>query len=172
MEVAVGARLKWTRNARSLGRRNGQEFQVTGIDDGHLLIRYKNGKAESWSSSELSSLDYALVSTTYGAQGKSADGMIGALDRHVGRESFYVAVSRVKRDLKLYVSEGLERLMEKIKQPKAKENPSEIISLDPLVSQIDQIQPIYEQQILQKQTAGISLHFPERNLIVNSGIER
>ena len=172
MEVAVGDRLKWTRNARSLGRRNGQEFQVTGIDDGHLLIRYKNGKAESWSSSELSSLDYALVSTTYGAQGKSADGMIGALDRHVGRESFYVAVSRVKRDLKLYVSEGLERLMEKIKQPKAKENPSEIISLDPLVSQIDQIQPIYEQQILQKQTAGISLHFPERNLIVNSGIER
>ena len=172
MEVAVGDRLKWTRNDRSLGRRNGQEFQVTDIDNGQLLLRYKNGKTESLSSSELSSMDYALVSTTYGAQGKSAEGMIGALDRHVGRESFYVAVSRVKRHLKLYVSEALERLMEKIKQPKAKENPSEVISLDPLLSQIDQAQPVYDQQILEKQTAEVMWLFPRRTRIVDSGIER
>ena len=39
---------------------------------------------------------------------KSAERVIGALDRYVGRENFYVAVSRVKRELRLYASEELE----------------------------------------------------------------
>jgi hypothetical protein len=89
------------------------------------LIRYGSGKTESLSSSELAHLDYALVSTTYGAQGKSAERVIGALDRYLGRESFYVTVSRVKHDLKLYASENLDILMERAIKSRAKENPSD-----------------------------------------------
>ena len=101
---------------------------VTDIDNGQLLIRYKNGKIASLSSSELFSTDYALVSTTYGAQGKSADRMIGALDRYVGRESFYVTVSRVKHSLKLFVSEDLGQLIDLAKKLKVKENPIDALS--------------------------------------------
>ncbi|NEQ46953.1 MAG: relaxase domain-containing protein [Leptolyngbya sp. SIOISBB] len=44
IEVAVGDRLKWTRNDKSLGRRNGQEFEVCGIEDGQILIHYSSGR--------------------------------------------------------------------------------------------------------------------------------
>jgi ATP-dependent exoDNAse (exonuclease V) alpha subunit len=81
------------------------------------------GEVGSFESSELAHLDYALVSTTYAAQGKSAERVIGALDRYVGRESFYVAVSRVKRELRLYASEDLDRLIERVERSRAKENP-------------------------------------------------
>jgi ATP-dependent exoDNAse (exonuclease V) alpha subunit len=125
IEVAVGDRLKWTKNQATLGRRNGQEFEVCEIEDGQVLIRYGSGKTESLSGSELAHLDYALVSTTYGAQGKSAERVIGALDRHLGRESFYVTVSRVKHDLKLYASEHLDILVERAIKSITKENPSD-----------------------------------------------
>ena len=127
MELAVGDCLKWTRNDSQLGRRNGQEFEVFGIEDGQMLIRYGGGNMESLSSFELAHLDYALVSTTYGAQGKSAERVIGALDRSVGRESFYVTVSRVKYDLRLYASEDLDRLAERAEKSRAKENPGEVL---------------------------------------------
>jgi conjugative relaxase-like TrwC/TraI family protein len=127
IELAVGDRLRWTRNDARLGRRNGQEFEVYSIEDGQVLIRHGNGKTESLSGSELAHLDYALVSTTYAAQGKSAERVIGALDRYLGRESFYVTVSRVKQDLKLYASETLDVLVERAIKSRAKENPSDAI---------------------------------------------
>jgi ATP-dependent exoDNAse (exonuclease V) alpha subunit len=132
IELAVGDRLRWTRNDAKLGRRNGQEFEVNGIEEGQVLIRYGNGKTESLSSSELAHLDYALVSTTYGAQGKSASRVIGALDRYLGRESFYVTVSRVKNGLKLYTSEDLDQLVVRVEKTRAKENPS-----DSLISKME-----------------------------------
>jgi ATP-dependent exoDNAse (exonuclease V) alpha subunit len=125
IELAVGDRLRWTRNDARLGRRNGQEFEVYGIEAGQVLIRYGNGKTESLSGHELAHLDYAMVSTTYGAQGKSAERVIGALDRYLGREGFYVTVSRVKHDLKLYASEDLDVLVERATKSRAKENPSD-----------------------------------------------
>jgi hypothetical protein len=47
MEVAVGDWLKWTRNDRLLGCRNGQEFQVADINGGQILVRYRNGQTDS-----------------------------------------------------------------------------------------------------------------------------
>jgi hypothetical protein len=129
MEIAVGDRLRWTRNDHALGRRNGQEFEVVGLDDGQVMIRWGRGELGCFESSELAHLDYALVSTTYAAQGKSAERVIGALDRYVARESFYVAVSRVKRELRLYASEDLDRLIERVERSKAKENPGEVIGI-------------------------------------------
>ena len=125
MEIAVGDRLRWTRNDHALGRRNGQEFEVIGLEEGQVLTRWGHGEVGSFESSELAHLDYALVSTTYAAQGKSAERVIGALDRYVGRESFYVAVSRVKRELRLYASEDLDRLIERVERSKVQENPSD-----------------------------------------------
>ncbi|NER80257.1 MAG: hypothetical protein F6K42_11890 [Leptolyngbya sp. SIO1D8] len=119
--------LKWTKNQATLGRRNGQEFEVCGIKDEQVLIGYGSGKTKSLSGSELAHLDYALVSTTYGAQGKSAERVIGALGRHLGRESFYVTVSRVKHDLRLYASENLDRLIVQTEESQINENPRDLL---------------------------------------------
>ena len=127
-EVAVGDRLKWTKNQATQGRRNGQECEVCAIEDEQILIRYGSGRTESLNRLELTHLDYALVSTTYGAQGKSAERVIVALDRHVERESFYVAVSRVKHELRLYASKKLDWLIERTERSRAKENPSATLS--------------------------------------------
>ncbi|NEQ46952.1 MAG: hypothetical protein F6K00_26790 [Leptolyngbya sp. SIOISBB] len=77
------------------------------------------------SHSKLAHVDYAFVSTTYGAQGKSTERVIGSLDRHVGRESFYATVSRVKHDLRLYASEDLDILVKRAIKSRVKENPSD-----------------------------------------------
>ena len=129
IEVAVGDRLRWIKNQAKLGRRNGQEFEVCEINDGLLLIQYISGKTESLSGSELAHLDYALVSTTYSAQGKSAERVIRAIDRHVGRESFYVTVSRVKHDLRLYAFENLDRLIVQTEKSQTNENPRDFLHL-------------------------------------------
>jgi ATP-dependent exoDNAse (exonuclease V) alpha subunit len=155
IELAVGDRLRWTRNDARLGRRNGQEFEVYGSEEGRVLIRYGNGKTESLGGSELAHLDYALVSTTYGAQGKSAERVIGALDRHLGRESFYVTVSRVKHDLKLYASENLDVLLERARKSRTKENPSDA-GLRPLRPKDTQLQHLERDRALDVLAGPIS----------------
>lgn len=135
LEIAVGDRLRWTRNDSTLGRRNGQEFEVVGLEDDRVLIRGRRGDVSHFERSELAHLDYALVSTTYAAQGKSAERVIGALDRHVARESFYVTVSRVKRELRLYASEDVEDLIARVETSRAKENPGDAIGCSSLPSQ-------------------------------------
>ncbi|MBD2425559.1 MobF family relaxase [Phormidium sp. FACHB-1136] len=135
LDIAVGDRLRWTRNDPTLGRRNGQEFEVVGLEAGRVLIRGHRGDVSHFERSELTHLDYALVSTTYAAQGKSAERVIGALDRQVARESFYVTVSRVKRELRLYASEDVERLIERVEKSRAKENPGDVVGCPPRPAQ-------------------------------------
>ena len=99
-----------------------------GLEGGQVMIRWGRGESGCFESSDLAHLDYALVSTTYAAQGKSAERVIGALG-YVARESFYVAVSRVKRELRLYASEDLDRLIERVERSRAKENPRDVVGL-------------------------------------------
>ena len=125
--IAVGDRLRWTKNDRHQGRRNGQEFIVTAIDGQTATIEYdEGGHSETIDLSKAQHLDYALVSTTYSSQGKTADRVLMATDYTIGLESFYVAVSRAKYELKLY-TEDKDKLLELAQQTKAKENPLSLI---------------------------------------------
>ena len=126
IEIAVGDRLKWTRNNQPLGQRNGQEFKVTAIDNNHAQIQYKNSLTDSIDLSKFNHLDYALVSTTYSSQGKTAERVLIAADQTLGKESFYVATSRAKYDLKIY-AEDEAALLKLAQKSKAKENPMELI---------------------------------------------
>ncbi|MGK7932812.1 MAG: relaxase, partial [Microcystaceae cyanobacterium] len=124
--ISVGDTLKWTKNNRSLGRRNGQQFKVTAIEGDTATIEYEDGNREQINLNEAQHFDYALVSTTYSSQGKTADKVLISADFTVGKESFYVAVSRVKHDLKLY-TENKAELLEKALTSRAKENPLELL---------------------------------------------
>ncbi|MBD2303439.1 MobF family relaxase [Nostoc sp. FACHB-190] len=122
IEIAVGDRLRWTKNDRQLGRRNGQEFVVKAIAGSNAQIEYlDSGQIEFIDLKQAQHLDYALVSTTYSSQGKTADRVLIAADHTIGQESFYVAVSRARYSLKLY-TEDKQDLLSLAQSSKAKEN--------------------------------------------------
>ena len=78
-------------------------------------------------------LDYALVSTTYSSQGKTADQVLVAVDSTISKEGLYVAVSRAKQKLSLYTADK-EKLFKQAERSSAKENPSDYLTLFNLVN--------------------------------------
>lgn len=158
IEIAVGDRLQWKKNDRQLGRRNGQEFTVTGIDLNIVHIKYADERTECISLAQAQNLDYALVSTTYSSQGKTADRVLISADFTIGQESFYVAASRARHELKIY-TEDPTRLVELAQQSKAKENALELLRKQIQKSTIQQHQAItinisapFEKPVLKQET--------------------
>jgi conjugative relaxase-like TrwC/TraI family protein len=129
LEIAVGDRLRWTRNDRQQGRRNGQQFTVEAIDAvGMAQLRYDDGKGEQVDLRGNQYVDYALVSTTYSSQGKTSDRVLAVMDGYVSRESFYVAASRARHNLILY-TEQIDKLRERVSYSSVNNNPSDYIPL-------------------------------------------
>jgi conjugative relaxase-like TrwC/TraI family protein len=107
--IAVGDRLRWTQNNRAAGIRNGQIFTLQQLDpQGHAQIRYDDGQIAAITLSGQQPIDYAWMSTTYSAQGKTAERVLVATEAMNSRESFYVAVSRAKTHLTLYTANTAE----------------------------------------------------------------
>jgi ATP-dependent exoDNAse (exonuclease V) alpha subunit/5S rRNA maturation endonuclease (ribonuclease M5) len=128
VEVAVGDRLKWTRNDPVLGHRNGQEVQVVNVNtQNHTTkVLHRDGRAEVISLQYPQHLDHAWVSTVYGSQGKTANRVLVATDTTMNAENFYVAISRAKYDLKIYTEDKAD-LLQQVQKTRAKENPLEFI---------------------------------------------
>ncbi|MBE9138181.1 relaxase domain-containing protein [Nodosilinea sp. LEGE 07088] len=127
--VAVGDRLKWTRNNSKAGIRNGQGFVVTGLEtDGTATIRDGSGQTSTINLSGNQYIDYAWVSTTYSSQGKTAERVMALLAETTNREAFYVAISRAKRAVTLYTS-SQANLVRLAQVSRAKENVSDYVPL-------------------------------------------
>lgn len=128
LEIAEGDRLKWLKNDAKANRRNGQEFTVTKIKGNLATIKYDSGRTESIDLKSPQHLDRALVSTTYSSQGKTASRVLVSAsgDRTLNRESFYVAASRAKYNLTIYI-ENKQALLQKSLKSAANKNPDEII---------------------------------------------
>ncbi|MEM6433701.1 MAG: AAA family ATPase, partial [Cyanobacteria bacterium P01_D01_bin.115] len=127
--IAVGDRLRWTRNDRAAGIRNGQQFRVEQIDArGQAQVKDVEGKTSQIDFSGRQFVDYALVNTTYSSQGKTADRVLAVMDSTTSRESFYVAASRAKHQLTLYTADK-DELVRWAQRSRAKENVSDYIPL-------------------------------------------
>lgn len=132
LEIAVGDKLRWTKNDKSLGRRNGQKFTVIGIEGDTATIRYKdqhkNDKIENIYLQQPLHVDHAYVLTTFSSQGKTGERTIASAgrDRTVTKESGYVAISRAKSELKVYV-ENEKQLLEDVKRSGVQQNPIELL---------------------------------------------
>ncbi|HEY9847408.1 MAG TPA: DUF3854 domain-containing protein, partial [Candidatus Caenarcaniphilales bacterium] len=128
IELAVGNRFKWTCTDKELGHTNGDEFVVTGLEGNTATIEYEDGKTESLYLDQLLHLDYTIVSTTYSAQGKTADYALlsSTVDQTVNQESVYVAISRTRYNLKIF-AEDPEFLMEQAQHSNAQQNPIELL---------------------------------------------
>jgi conjugative relaxase-like TrwC/TraI family protein len=128
LEVAVGDRLRWSKNDTSAGIRNGQTFTVLGFEDQQTQIQYADGKTDRVNLNGTCYVDYAWVSTTYSAQGKTADRVLAATDRTLNQESFYVICSRAKYQLTLYTDNKTE-LIRQAQISRNKENVSDYVNL-------------------------------------------
>ena len=132
--IAPGDQLRWTRNDAKSGVRNGQMITVESItDDGTATLRAANGETMTYDLTGQQYLDYALVSTTYSSQGKTADQVLVAVDRTISKEGLYVAVSRAKQKLSLYTADKAQ-LFKRAERSTAKENPSDYLTLFNLVN--------------------------------------
>lgn len=151
IEIAVGDRLQWKKNDRQLQRRNGQEFIVTAIEGDSAQIEYLDSKiTETINLKEAQNLDYALVSTIYSSQGKTTDLALIAADYTIGQESFYVAISRARHNVKLYTKDKSE-LLELAQESKAKDN-----ALELLMKQVKQTQKQSSKALLLQGTTVLS----------------
>ena len=136
--IAVGDKLRWTRNNRKANIRNGQTVLVTQIEpDGSATVVDAEGRTRAINLSGKQYLDYAWVSTTYSSQGKTANRVLALLGNTIHREAFYVAISRAKHELTLYTA-GREELMRLAQVSRAKENVSDYVPLFEQVTNHDQ----------------------------------
>ena len=135
-EIAIsqGDQLRWTRNDTARGVRNGQLVTVESIDaKGTATLKDASGDTITVDLNGQQYLDYALVSTTYSSQGKTADQVLVSTDRTISKEGLYVAVSRAKQKLSVYTADK-EQLFKRAERSTAKENPSDYLTLFNLVN--------------------------------------
>ena len=134
LAIAPGDQLRWTRNDTEQGVRNGQMVTVEAIDaNGTAMLRDASGETITVDLSGQQYLDYALVSTTYSSQSKTADQVLVAVDSTISKEGLYVAVSRAKQKLSLYTADKA-KLFKQAERSTAKENPSDYLTLFKLVN--------------------------------------
>ncbi|NBD15488.1 MAG: relaxase domain-containing protein [Cyanobacteria bacterium] len=127
MTIAVGDKLKWTKNNKELNRRNGEEFEVSALEGDIAIIEGKDGKRDRFHLQEPLHINHALVSTTYASQGQTAENvLVAANNQTTNRENFYVAISRAKTGLQIY-AEDKAQLREKAPVSQAQENPLELV---------------------------------------------
>ena len=132
--IAPGEQMRWTRNDTERGVRNGQMVTVAAVDaKGTATLKDASGHEITVELTGQQYLDYALVSTTYSSQGKTADQVLVAVDSTISKEGLYVAVSRAKQKLSLYTA-SKETLFKQAERSAAKENPSDYLTLFNLVN--------------------------------------
>jgi conjugative relaxase-like TrwC/TraI family protein len=108
--VLAGDRMRWTRNDRDLGRRNGETVQVLSVDADKAAVTVSDsGKVTTLDLARDLHWEHAYASTVHAAQGQTADRVLVHLDskfeKTIGSESFYVAISRARREARLYVDD-------------------------------------------------------------------
>jgi conjugative relaxase-like TrwC/TraI family protein len=128
IKVAVGDHLRWSKNDTSAGIRNGQTFKVLGFEDQQTQIEYADGKTDLVNLNGTQYVDYSWVSTTYSAQGKTAERVLATTDRTLNQEAFYVICSRAKYQLTLYTDDKVE-MLRLAQTSKAKENVSDYLPI-------------------------------------------
>ena len=132
--IAPGEQMRWTRNDTERGVRNGQMVTIAAVDaKGTATLKDVSGNEMTVELTGQQYLDYALVSTTYSSQGKTADQVLVAVDSTISKEGLYVAVSRAKQKLSLYTA-SKEKLFKQAERSTAKENPSDYLTLFNLVN--------------------------------------
>ncbi len=128
--MAEGDRLRITANGKDMEGKylfNGSVFQVKEIsEDGHILL--SNG---STLPPDFGHFTHGYVSTSHGAQGKTADQIIisqsSATFQTSSMEQFYVAVSRGRHGVSIYTDDKAE-LLQSVRQSSERGSAMELVA--------------------------------------------
>ena len=126
-EIAVGERIRFTRNDYQLDVRNGTTATVTGIEQRNgqafLMTETDGGKAVQFQASgadAFTDFDYAYATTVHKSQGMTVEDTHLLVTPGVDREWSYVGLSRARGEAHVYLSEETIQEMMQAIPPTAK----------------------------------------------------
>ena len=120
-ELKEGDIIRWTRNDRKEGRRNGELARVVALEaeKGLATVQAADGQHQTLDLTRQKHWEHGYASTIYSAQGKTAGQVVIHLDTRqrgvMGKEAWYVAISRARDSLEVF-TDDLWRLPEAIVQ--------------------------------------------------------
>lgn len=109
---APGDRILFTKNDRTLGVKNGTLGTVKRVGDGVLVVNLDRSDCSQRSrtvtikSSDYSDFDHGYTTTIHKAQGATVDNCFVLASRTMDRNLAYVAMTRHRDGVKLYVDQG------------------------------------------------------------------
>ena len=114
-----GDKIVFLNNQRALGVQNGLTGEIKSLDDrGNITVKLDAGKEITWNiPREYNYLDHGYAVTDYKSQGQTSKRVIfhANTEKPTSYNSFYVAMTRGKDDLRVYTN-GAERLREQVKK--------------------------------------------------------
>lgn len=135
-ELQAGDTIRWTRNDKETGFKNGDVARVVSVnsDSRHVLVEGQDKKQTNLDLTNKRHWDYGYCSTVHAAQGQTCDRVIAHFDTgHVkllSLESAYVAFSRARNEVKIF-TDDIEKLPKLIRVSRAQKNvlepPSDLI---------------------------------------------
>lgn len=120
-ELAVGDKVRITRNDARLDIANGDRFTVARVTDGAVTLKSPQRSIELSTDKPLH-VDYAYASTVHGSQGLTEDRVL--IDAHsksitTARDVYYVAISRARHEAKIY-TDSVKNLPEAVSRDNVK----------------------------------------------------
>jgi Ti-type conjugative transfer relaxase TraA len=105
-----GERIVFTKNSREIGVRNGQFGTIEFISERRqksgtqIKVKLDSDKMVSFNANEYTHLEYGYASTVYKAQGSTIEKVYLAHSAGMGLEAAYVAISRHKTSLEIFLA--------------------------------------------------------------------
>lgn len=138
LELKVGDKVLWSRNAKKEGVHNGQRATLIGIHEKDLHFKADDGQEMIFPKTHpaLKHLDHGYVLTNYKVQGKDGAYAVGLMESQhrfsATLKNFYVQISRAVHEMTL-VTDNKEHLIAAIKRNKDEKLASlDIVSKDRL----------------------------------------
>ncbi len=135
-DLRVGDHVRFTRNDRETGRKNGEAGRVVELDEGNLTAVVETELVKGQPTRHKLDLrqdrhwEHGYASTIYASQGGTADEVVIHIDTSqkqvTGHEAWYVALTRAKSELTVY-TDSKEKLPGVIGQVLAKESAIEAV---------------------------------------------
>ena len=101
-KFAVGDRVMFLRNERSLGVKNGTLGELRAIGEGGLMVRLDGGRDVVFDLKNYNHLDHGYASTIHKSQGMTVDRAHVLASAQMDRHTTYVALSRHRLEVSLH----------------------------------------------------------------------
>ena len=119
LQVAKGDTLEWRKNQGK--RLNRDALTITETTEKSIIVQDKTGQKIKLPTTSPQHLDYALVKTAYSSQGATADRVIALSTSRSSMQSWYVTLSRARKEVKI-ITDDKEKLKKNILKSSKQQN--------------------------------------------------